>query len=67
MVINMEPLYRDQATCWKTEFQLPLGDIMDFFFIFATASRLDLGPTQPPIEWAPRDETDHSLPSSAEM
>jgi hypothetical protein len=46
-------------------------------FLFATASRPELGPTQPPIQripWAlslgvkrPRREADHSPPSSAEV
>jgi hypothetical protein len=46
-------------------------------FLFSTASRLDLGPTQPPIQWVPGvlspavkrpgREADHSLSSSAEV
>jgi hypothetical protein len=46
-------------------------------FLFTTASRMALGPTQPPIQWAPGalslwvkrpgSEADHSFPSSAEV
>jgi hypothetical protein len=46
-------------------------------FPFATASRKDLGSTQPPMHWVPRAvslgvkwpgrEADHSPPSSAEV
>jgi hypothetical protein len=46
-------------------------------FLFTTASRTDLGPTQPPIQWVPGalslgvkqqvGEGDHSPPSSAEV
>jgi hypothetical protein len=46
-------------------------------FLFTTASRGALGPTQPPIQWIPRTvslivkrperEADHSPPSSAEV
>jgi hypothetical protein len=46
-------------------------------FLFTTASRTDLGPTQPPIQWVPwalslgvkrpKHEADHSPPSSAEV
>jgi hypothetical protein len=46
-------------------------------FSFTTASRLDLGPTQPPIQWVPGAlslgvkwhgrEADHSHPSSADV
>jgi hypothetical protein len=46
-------------------------------FLFTTASRLALGPTQPPRQWIQRDlslpvkrpvhETDHSSPSNAEV
>jgi hypothetical protein len=46
-------------------------------FLFTTASRPALGPTQPPVQWAPGAlslgvkrpvrEADHSPPSSAEV
>jgi hypothetical protein len=46
-------------------------------FLFTTAFRMGLGPTQPPIQWIPGAlslevkrpgrEADHSLPSSAEV
>jgi hypothetical protein len=46
-------------------------------FLFTTASRMALGPTQPPIQWVLRalslgvkqsgHEADHSQPSSAEV
>jgi hypothetical protein len=46
-------------------------------FLFTTASRTALGPTQPPIQWVPGAlslgvkrpgrEADHSSPSSAEV
>jgi hypothetical protein len=46
-------------------------------FLFTTVSRTALGPTEPPIQWVPGAlslgvkrpgyETDHSLPSSAEV
>jgi hypothetical protein len=46
-------------------------------FLFTTASRTTLGPTQPPIQWVPGAlslaaerpgrEADHSLPSSSEV
>jgi hypothetical protein len=46
-------------------------------FLFTTAFRIALGPTQPPIQWVPRIlslgvkrlgcEADHSPPSSAEV
>jgi hypothetical protein len=53
-------------------FPLGLG-----IFLFTTASRTALEPTQPPIQWVPRalslglkrqgSEADHSPPSSAEV
>jgi len=46
-------------------------------FFFITASKMALGPTQPPIQWEPGalflwvkqlgSEADHSPPSSAEV
>jgi len=44
----------------------------DRFFLFATASKQDLGPTQPPIQCVPGvkllgREGDHSPPYSAEV
>jgi hypothetical protein len=36
-------------------------------FLIASASRLALGPTQPPIHWVLGHDTDHSPPSSAEI
>jgi hypothetical protein len=46
-------------------------------FLFTTASRTSLGPTQPPIQWVqgalslgvkrPGREADHTPPSSAEV
>jgi hypothetical protein len=47
------------------------------FFLFATVSRLALGPIEPPIQWvpwalspgvkSPERETDHLSPSSSEV
>jgi hypothetical protein len=36
-------------------------------FLLTTASRTVLGPIQPPIQWVPGCEADHSTPSSAEV
>jgi hypothetical protein len=57
---------------WWFESRQELG-----IFLFTTASRLALGPNQPPIQWVPgaislgvrrpRRESDHSPPSSAEV
>jgi hypothetical protein len=62
---------------WTIGIQIPAGAAMSFLFIFATASRPAVGPTQPPSEWvkgafcpgvkqAGRD-ADHSPPSSPEV
>jgi hypothetical protein len=57
---------------WGFESQQGLG-----IFLFTTTSRLAVGPTQPPNQWAPvalslgikwmGHEADHSPPSSAEV
>jgi hypothetical protein len=53
------------------------GSSIPEFFLFSTASRPALGPTQPPVQWEPWTlfpgvkrlgrEANHSLPSSAEV
>jgi hypothetical protein len=65
---------RQPVTCGRSGFdsRQVLG-----IFLFITASRTALGPTQPPIQWVPGAlslgvnwpgrEADHSLPSSAEV
>jgi hypothetical protein len=42
--------YSDGVTGWTTEVRFPQGT--ETFFVFATASRPDLGTTQP-IKWVP--------------
>jgi hypothetical protein len=37
---------------WTTGVQLPAGAMIGLF-LFATASRPVLGPTQPPVKWVP--------------
>jgi hypothetical protein len=54
-----------------------LAGAMNGFFLFATASRPALGPTQPPIQWVPEAlsvrikwpgrEADHLQPFSTEV
>jgi hypothetical protein len=53
---------------WTTGVQSPAGPTMGFF-LFSTASRPVLEPTQPPIQWIPwlGREADHSAPFSAEV
>jgi len=66
-------LYRGTEENHLSQYNLsPLG-----IFLFTTASRIALRPTQPPIQWVPGAlslrvkrpgrETDHSPPSSAEV
>jgi hypothetical protein len=53
------------------------GSVTDVIFLFATALKSVLGPTQPPIQWVPgvvspgvkrlEHGADHSPPSSAEV
>jgi len=42
--------YRDQATGWMAGVQFLAGSMMGFF-LFATASKQVLGPTQPFNQW----------------
>jgi hypothetical protein len=59
---------------WGSRVRFPAGAGI---FLFTTASRTALGPTQPPIQWVPGAlslgvkrpvrEADHSPPSSAEV
>jgi hypothetical protein len=73
---------RDSSVGIATGYRLEIGVLgFDFkrelgIFLFTTASRPALGPTQPPIQWVPgsfpgvkrpRREADHSSPSSAEV
>jgi len=61
---------------WVTGAQF-LASAMMGFFLFTTAYRLDMGPTQLPIQWVlgilalgeiwPGHEADHSPPSRAEV
>jgi len=54
-----------------------IATINNVYNTFTTASRTDLGPTQPPIQWIPGAlslgvkrpgrQTDHSPPSIAEV
>jgi hypothetical protein len=60
---------------WCSRVGFPEGGLG--IFLFTTASRTALGPTQPSIQWVPRAlslgvkrsgrEADHSSPSSAEV
>jgi hypothetical protein len=67
---NLEHIY---FPCFIYKAGLGAGEV----FLFSTAFRTILGPTQPPIQWVPENlsprvkrtecETDHSLLSSAEV
>jgi hypothetical protein len=73
MVSHLISISRIQVT--RAGFESRQGQ--GFSFLSSTTSRPALGPTQPPIPWAPRDlspgikqpgsEADHSPPSSAEV
>jgi hypothetical protein len=68
-------------TCWATGWMIGALGFDSWrglgIFLFTTASRMALGPTQPPIQWVPGApslgvkrpgrEADHSSPSSAEI
>jgi hypothetical protein len=54
---------------WGSRVRFPAGLGI---FLFTTASRTALGPTQPHIQWVPRalslgDKADHSPPSDVEV
>jgi hypothetical protein len=58
MGVNEGKLILFTPIMWTKLVRLPARAIMGFFLI-ATASRLDLGGTQPPIQWIPVALTPH--------
>jgi hypothetical protein len=78
---NQGAMIAQSAYCWATGWTIWVLGFDSWWglgiFLFTTMSRMDLEPTQPPIQWVPGAlslgakrpgrETDHSTPSSSKV